>query len=152
MSSVTKSLHRFYMLLFVVMAITGLAQMPIFKRYYLADVPGLGWLAQFYVTHTIHYLGATALLALLCYFLADFFLNGKRGFRLTASARVRIVILGGIVMTGVFRVLKNLPDVAFSPAVTLFIDIAHLGFMMVYLFTALVCVMLGSCWLMKKAS
>ncbi len=44
-----------YGILVAMMALTGFAQMPIFKRYYVADMPGLGWLAEFYVTHLIHY-------------------------------------------------------------------------------------------------
>ncbi len=43
--------------------LSGFGQMPIFKRYYIADTPGLGWLAQFYVTHIIHYISATVLIA-----------------------------------------------------------------------------------------
>ena len=127
----------FYILLFTVMAFSGFGQMPIFKRYYIADIPGMGWTADFYVTHYIHYIGAIILLGLLAYGILDYFLTGRREFSLTASAYVRILLLGGIVITGIFRVLKNLPDVVFSPGFTLFIDISHLGFMMFYLLAAL---------------
>ncbi|MBW2195807.1 MAG: FeS-binding protein, partial [Deltaproteobacteria bacterium] len=96
--------------------------MPIFKRYYISDIPGMGWSADFYFTHYIHYLGAMILLALFTYVSADFLLLGRKKSKLTASAHVRIFILIGIVATGVLRVLKNLPDVVFSPGFTLFID------------------------------
>jgi hypothetical protein len=128
------------------MAFTGFGQMPIFKRYYISDIPGLGWSADFYKTHYIHYLGAALLLGLLAYLMVDYFLKGRHEFHLTASAYVRIVLLGGIVVTGIFRVLKNLPDVVFSPGFTLFIDISHLGFMMAYLLAALIFVILRSGW------
>ena len=55
------------------MALTGFGQMPIYKRYYMADIPGFGWLANFYTTRYVHYLGAALLLALLSYFLFDYF-------------------------------------------------------------------------------
>lgn len=42
--------------------------------------------------------------------------------------------------------LKNLPDVVFSPGFTMFIDIAHLGLMMCYLFAALIFVIFKSKW------
>lgn len=141
-----KWLKRFYIALFVVMAFTGFGQMPIFKRYYIADVPGLGWSADYYMTHYIHYVGAALLLGLIAYWIIDYLLSGRRQFRLTASAYVRIALLAGIVITGIFRVLKNLPDVVFSPGFTMFIDIAHLGFMMAYLLAALIFVIVGSGW------
>ena len=49
------------------LVLTGFGQMPIFKRYYIADIPGLGWLAQFYVTHYLHYLGGAIILLLTGY-------------------------------------------------------------------------------------
>jgi heme A synthase len=141
-----KWLKRFYVFLFAVMAFTGFGQMPIFKRYYISDIPGLGWSADFYATHYIHYLGAALLLGLLAYWIVDYLLTGRREFHLTTSAYVRIVLLGGIVVTGIFRVFKNLPDVVFSPGFTMFIDIAHLGFMMAYLLAALIFLVFKSGW------
>ena len=142
-----KGIKALYILTFIVMAFTGFGQMPIFKRYYIADIPGMGWAANFYVTHYIHYLGAILLLGLLAYCVIDYLLSGRREYRLTASAWVRILLLAGIVITGIFRVLKNLPDVVFSPGFTLFIDIAHLGFMMFYLIAALLFLILKSGWI-----
>jgi len=141
-----KWLKRFYILLFTVMAFTGFGQMPIFKRYYISDIPGLGWSANFYTTHYIHYLGAVFLLGLIVYWIVDYFTTGRSEFKLTGTAYIRIVLLGGIVITGIFRVLKNLPDVVFSPGFTLFIDISHLGFMMFYLFAALIFLIFKSKW------
>jgi hypothetical protein len=44
-----------YLITVLFLTLSGFGQMPIFKRYYIADIPGFGWLAQFYVTHYIHY-------------------------------------------------------------------------------------------------
>ena len=118
-----------YRVLLFALALTGVAQMPIFKRYYIADVPGLGWLADFYLTHALHYLGGSLLLALVTYCAAVYLLSLRKRYALTGSAVVRIALLGAIVVTGGFRVLKNLPGIAFSPVTTQVIDIAHLGFM-----------------------
>jgi heme A synthase len=142
-----KALKWLYILTFTVMAFTGFGQMPIFKRYYVSDIPGMGWSANFYLTHYIHYLGAIFLIGLIAYIIVDYILSGRKEFGLTSSAYVRIALLGAIVVTGIFRVLKNLPDVVFSPGFTLFIDISHLGFMMLYLLTALVFSIMKSGWL-----
>ena len=137
LSGTEKTLKGVYLLALTVMAFTGFGQMPIFKRFYIADIPGMGWSADFFLTHTIHYLGAIFLLGLFAYFMVDYLVSGRRRLCLTVSAYVRLLFLAGLVITGVFRVLKNLQGVTFSPAFTLFIDIAHLGFMMLFVFSAL---------------
>ena len=85
------------------------------------------------------------------YVVLDYLLRGRKEYRLNPSAYVRIAVLAGIVVTGIFRVLKNLPDVVFSPEFTLFVDISHLGFMMVYLFAALVFVIRKSGWVAERS-
>jgi hypothetical protein len=139
-----------YMLVFFLMALTGFAQMPIFKRYYIADIPGLGWLDRYYVTHTLHYLGAIVLLALIAYAIAVYLAMFRKRYRLTVLAHVRMVLLAAIVCTGIFRVLKNLPEIVFSPGFTMFIDIAHLAFMMLYILVATAGLMTRSGWLKEK--
>ena len=146
-SNGNRTLRWLFGALFVLMVFTGLAQMPIFKRYYVSDIPGMGWSADFYLTHYIHYLGATLMLALIAFVIIDYLFTGRKRYGLTISAYVRIVLLGGIVCTGIFRVLKNLPDIVFSPDFTLFIDIAHLGFMMLYLFSAFIFLLMKSGWI-----
>ena len=146
-----KTLRWIFIGLMVGMGFTGFGQMPIFKRYYLADIPGLGWTADFFVTHILHYLGATVLLGLMTYVVLDFFFFERKKYRLTNSAYLRIVLLAGIVITGIFRVLKNLPDVAFSPGFTFFIDISHLGLMMIYLFSAILFLVIRSGWVVARS-
>jgi len=145
-----KGVRRLYAALFIVMTFTGMGQMPIFKRYYISDIPGMGWSADFYLTHTIHYLGAVLLLGLFAYLAADYLLSVRRRYRLSAAGMIRVLLLAGIVVTGIFRVLKNLPDVTFSPGFTLFIDIAHLGFMMVFLLAVLVFAIAKRRWVEER--
>lgn len=144
-------LRWLYVLTLIVMGFTGFGQMPIFKRYYISDIPGMAWAAKFYLTHYIHYLGAIFLFGLIAYAILDYIFSGRKNFSLTASAYLRIALLGGIVVTGIFRVFKNLPDVVFSPGFTLCIDISHLGFMMVYLFSALFFLIIKSGWVVRKS-
>ena len=144
-----RAISRVFILTMVLTAFTGFGQMPIFKRYYISDIPGMAWSADFYATHFLHYLGATVLLGLFAYFILDYILTGRKQYRLTPSAYLRIILMAGIVATGILRVLKNLPDVLFSPEFTVFIDISHLGFAMVYLFTALVLAIMKRGWVRK---
>ena len=141
---------RAYILILIVMAFTGFGQMPIFKRYYLADIPGLGWTADFFATHTIHYIGAILLLGFLAYIIMDFFLSDKKGLSLTGSAYVRMVLLAGLTVTGILMVLKNLPQVTFSPDFTVMINLAHLGLTMLFLFTALLFLFLKRGWVVSR--
>jgi hypothetical protein len=134
------------------MAFTGLGQMPIFKRYYIADIPGLGWSADFFFTHTLHYLGAGLVLALFGYAVADYLLSIRRRYALTGAGWTRVLVLAGIVGTGAVRVLKNLPDVTFSPGFTMFVDIAHLGLMMLFLVAALLFTVMKRHWVRERPS
>jgi hypothetical protein len=127
---------RIYGLTLVVLAISGFAQMPIFKRYYIADIPGLGWLAQYYVTHLIHYLGAALLLGLVAY-AATVWLAGGRRPRLTGSGAVRTVLLGGLIVTGVLRVIKNFSGVYMSADWIVFLDMLHIALVMAYIVAAI---------------
>ncbi len=113
--------------------------MPIFDRYYISDIPGLGWLAQFYVTHAMHYIMAALLLALGAYALLDEVLGCKRRpaqliclnkGTLTATGWIKLVALAGLVVTGCLMVVKNLPQVFFPHYVIIGLDLLHLLFCM----------------------
>lgn len=147
-----KLVKPIYLFLIFLMGVTGFGQMPIFKRYYIADIPGLAWTAKYYVTHYIHYVGAIVLLALIVYTVVVYIGLMRRSYNLTKAAYVRILLLAAIVATGIFRVLKNLPDVVFSPDFTMFIDISHLTFMMLLMIFGIVFSITKSRWLIPKAT
>ena len=73
-----KILKPIYRLILLLMVVTGFGQMPIFKRYYLADIPGFAWTADYYFTHYLHYLGAILLLSLFFYWITDYFFMGRK--------------------------------------------------------------------------
>jgi heme A synthase len=139
-----------YFILLFIMAVSGFGQMPIFKRYYIADIPGLAWLADFYFTHYIHYIGAIVLFAFFVYAAVVYFGLIRRRFRLSWAAYIRIALLALITATGIFRVLKNLPDVVFPPLFTMVIDISHLAFMMLLALFGLGFILLKKNWLVQK--
>lgn len=139
-----------YLFLLFSMGLTGFAQMPIFKRYYIADVPGLAWLADFYATHYLHYLGAFVFFGFFVYVVVIYRGLMFQQFQLTGAAYIRVAILILITITGIFRVLKNLPDVVFSPLFTMVIDISHLVFMMLLMISGLAFMILKRKWLVEK--
>lgn len=119
---------RLFKLTIFVMALTGAAQMPIFKRYYISDLPGLGWLADFYLTNKIHYLfGAVLLFMALC-LVTEFVLVRKRDFQLTPFGLLRSGLYAAIMVSGVLRVVKNLPSMTLDPYTVMLIDWSHLAF------------------------
>ncbi|WP_321404950.1 iron-sulfur cluster-binding protein [Maridesulfovibrio sp.] len=118
---------RLFKLTIFIMALTGAAQMPIFKRYYIADLPGLGWLADFYLTNKIHYIFGAVLIFMVLYLLTIFAAAGKEYFKLTSSGMLRVGLYVIVLGTGVLRVVKNLHSVTFDPFTVMLIDWTHLG-------------------------
>ncbi len=129
-----------FALLLAAMAISGFGQMPIFKRYYVADIPGMAWTADYYFTHMMHYVGAAILLVLLGFAAARLVLVAGR---ITLSGWLRIGLWAVIAATGLLRVIKNLPDMHLGPQLTLVVDITHLGAVMLLGGVALAAQLLG---------
>jgi hypothetical protein len=137
MKTAEKVTYYIYAVTLSFITVSGFGQMPVFKRYYIADIPGLGWLAQFYVTHIIHYSAAIVLIALVTYALFDFFFNGAGWKRISRSGYVKIGLLAGLCVTGVLMVVKNLPNSYFDHTTVIVLDLAHLGLCMILLCTSL---------------
>ena len=145
-----RSVRYVYLITVIFLALTGFGQMPIFKRYYIADIPGLGWLAQFYVTHYIHYLAAILFLALVAYVIVDHLMLQKKQLRLTASGYVRGAILAGIMVSGLFLVVRNLSGSRFAPEFIIFLDLAHLGLVMSFLLAGAYCLIRKRRWVAQR--
>ena len=124
-NAVDRLMQQLWLPVMFLMAITGMGQMPIFKRYYVADIPGLIWLGEPYTVHWVHYAGAALLMFLVVWFSIRWLVEQPS---LGKAALVRIVIFLMLILTGYARVLKNLPDVHFSPIATMLVDWSHLSF------------------------
>lgn len=59
----------------LLLIVSGFGQMPMYKRYKIADLPGLGWTADYSFTIVIHYLAAAILLFAVAYHIVY---NGMR--------------------------------------------------------------------------
>lgn len=120
------SLTLVFRLTVFALAFTGFAQMPIFARYYLSDVPGFAWTADYYFNHVAHYILAIVLLAILGWRL-------PRSLRRPAWTTMDMAVglcWAGIILTGIIRVMKNQPESYFSPTLVMWVDWLHLGFVM----------------------
>ena len=146
MKTTGKTRQYIYGITLFFITLSGFAQMPIFKRYYIADIPGLGWLAQFYVTHIMHYIAAIVLITLVIYILFDFILNRSGLNRITGTGYFKIAILSGLIVSGALMVVKNLPDVYFGHTAVIVLDLAHLSFCMMLLFVSLYSVIRKKRW------
>jgi len=147
---ISRPLRWLYLTTTFFLMLTGFGQMPIFKRYYIADIPGLGWLAEFFVTHYIHYLGAIVLLALVTYIMTDYFILKRKARRMTASGYIRVALLTGILISGGLLVVRNLTGTNFSPEFIIFLDVTHLGLVMLFLFASLYCLIRKKHWTTER--
>jgi hypothetical protein len=145
-----RTVRYVYLITVALLTLTGFGQMPIFNRYYIADIPGLGWLAQFYVTHYIHYLAASFILALVAYLIIDYLILQKKHLRLTASGYVRGAILAGILVSGILLVIRNLSGSRLAPQFIIFLDLAHLGLVMSFLLAAVYCLVRKRRWVAQR--
>lgn len=110
----------------VALFFSGLGQMPIYQRYYLTEIPGLGWTSQYYLTLQIHYFSAVLLIFVYAFQLFSRWRRGKPVFseqtgraageypyfKLLQLSRIfihlNILLLIG---SGMIKVIKNLPNV-----------------------------------------
>lgn len=117
--------------------LSGFAQMPIFKRYYIADIPGLGWLANFYATHLMHYIFAGIFISLVVYSTLDFIFFRIKFNTISLSTMIKSFLFAGLILTGILLVIKNFSGTPFSPGFIMGLDILHLVFCMALMFFGL---------------
>jgi len=119
----TKWLYRITVL---VLAISGAGQLPISRRYYISDIPGMGWSAKFYTTHYLHYLAATIFIALVFYSFSEYWINRRLENKETSHSNFRVLLIVGIILTGFLLVIKNFSGSQFSANSIIALDISHL--------------------------
>ena len=70
---------------------TGFGNMPLWKRYYVADVPGLEWSGDFFINVNIHILAGSLLLAIgISAVTASIMDKNTSTARLTLSGKIRV--------------------------------------------------------------
>ena len=121
----TGTLRKYiYGITFFFLVLTGFGQMPVYKRYYISDIPGLDWLSQFYVTHMMHYIASAVLIALAVYVVISFILMGRG--RVTTSGYIKIFIIAGLIVSGIFMVIRNLSGIFLGHNLIIAFNLIHL--------------------------
>lgn len=136
-------ISRLFIFLVAALSFTGLTQMPLAKRYALTTLPGMAWTGDFYLVHKIHYVLGAMLLFLAALAAVNWLKGWGRTLRLTSLGAARAVVVGGLLLSGLLRVYRNLPGVTLDPAYILTIEWAHLILFMVLGVLALVALMRG---------
>lgn len=134
----------------LLLALTGFGQMPIYNRYWVTSLPGLGWTGDFYLTHTLHYIFAAVFMGLLTYAVIQYAGRWRRRLKVSFSGKLRAALYLGVVVTGIVRVLKNLPQMFFDPTTVMLTDILHLASVMLLGAAALVALVRGWPYLLKR--
>ena len=105
---------------------SGFGQMPILKRYYFADLPLLGWSADFYILSDMHYWSAALILLLMAWRVS---IGGglfSRSWSWGPHSKWGYTLLTVLIITGAGKVLRNW-GLYLPPALLVVLDLAHLG-------------------------
>ncbi|GAB5046750.1 formate dehydrogenase subunit gamma [Thermodesulfovibrio sp. TK110] len=83
----------------IVLLFTGLGCLPLYKRYYITEIPGFAWTADFYYVTTVHYAASIVFVAGVIFHIfyhglrKDFALLPKKG-DLSKSIKVLAAMIG----------------------------------------------------------
>ena len=143
-SKPSRALRGLFIAAGILALFTGFGNMPLYGRYYIADIPGLGWSRDFFVNVQIHYLAGSMLLAIGVYAGIQYLLGRKGGIRLTRFGAIRAAVLGLALASGVMLALRNLPGVNFPFGIHISMNFFHMGMAVLFMFLAIGCVV-GRC-------
>ncbi len=148
---------------------SGFGQMPVYKRYFVDQLPGLAWSSDFLATLHLHYLAAMALIFVSVYYVTYLIVSKrwdiiprrgdfKESLQIFASmvglaeependkylAEQRLAFevtafsVMALIVTGIFKVYKNLPGVEFSSGAVFWLAQIHNLFTVILLFSIIV--------------
>lgn len=138
-----KWITRLFIFTVGMLGFTGMMQMPLAKRYFLTDIPGMAWSGDFFLVHKLHYALSALLLFMTAMIVVHWFREWTYRLTLTPLGVTRVVILGGLIISGGFRVYRNMPDVNLHPALILTIEWVHLSLAMFMGAVALIALIRG---------
>jgi len=135
---------------------SGFGELPMYKRYMVTQIPGLGWAGDFFINLKIHYLAGIVFVSIMVFHaifhgwlrhqgllpqkgdfkaslitLLSMFGFGKepKSDKYLAEQRLAYTYLGGVglilVLTGLVKVIKNLPGVYLSPTLITSMTLTH---------------------------
>jgi hypothetical protein len=126
---------------------TGFGNMPLWGRFYVSDIPGLGWSADFFINLYVHYLSGGLLLAVSTYHIIRYSQRSDRDARLSRVGLLRVVVFGLVLVSGALSAVKNLPQINLPLIGLMALVFFHLGAVMVYILISLACRILKKPWM-----
>lgn len=70
----------------IVLLFTGLGCLPLYKRYYITEIPGFAWTADFYYVTTVHYVASAVFVAAVVFHI--FYHGLRKDFALLPKKKV----------------------------------------------------------------
>jgi formate dehydrogenase gamma subunit len=135
---------------------SGFGELPMYKRYMVTEIPGMGWAGDFFVNLKIHYLAGIVFVSIMVFhalyhgwlrqqgliprkgdvkaslitILSMFgFEEEPKSDKYLPEQRLAYAYLGGVglilVLTGLMKVIKNLPGVYFPPSLITWMTLIH---------------------------
>ena len=136
-----------YGLAAVIALFTGFGNMPLWKRYYVADIPGLGWSGDFLINLNVHILAGSILVALAVYAALGSLMDRRPlQARLSFSGKVRASLLGLALATGIVMVVKNMPGVHLPMTALVASNLAHMGAAVLFMIAAVIALIFRQPW------
>ena len=132
----SRPLRRLYYLVLFSLVFSGFGQIPFFKRYYVADLPGMAWTADFYVTLIIHYLAASMFLGLVAYYLVYHAIRKDLWPPKNGAAWLRGFLFLIMILTGGILAARNISWITLPPWLIVFATFTHISAMAVFLIAA----------------
>lgn len=122
-----------YIIAIIALLFSGFGQMPIFKRYYLTSIPGLGWSGNFHITLIIHYLAASLFMGLSVYYII-IKAAGKNLWPLPSKrAWLLFVTLLTLVLTGIVLAARNISGIVFPSGFLVAVSLIHVAGTMAFI-------------------
>jgi hypothetical protein len=143
-------LKRLYPVILTIALFTGFGNMPVYKRYYISSIPGLGWSGNFYINLNIHYISGFVLLGLAVYFSLIYLKTNTSKDRLTATGLLRAIFLGLSLLTGILLAIRNLAEINFGFGAQMVVVFMHLGMAIFLMVLSIGCGVVRSPWGRKR--
>jgi len=140
----------------LVLIFSGFGELPMYNRYMVTQIPGLGWTGDFFINLKIHYLAGIVFVSIMVFHglyhgwlghqgllprkgdvkvsiitILSMFGFGRepKSHKYLPEQRLAYAYLGGVglilVLTGVVKVIKNLPGVYLSPTLITSMTLTH---------------------------
>lgn len=151
-SPLSRRFRLSFILCVAVLALTGFTQMPLFRRYYIADLPGMAWTDDFFFTSLIHYLAAMVFLGLAGYAAGRYVAAWRGSHALTASGMLRAGLYALLAATGLAHVIGNTAFASLDPSEAVLVSMGHLAATMLLGLAALLAALTGRrAWLRVRS-